>query len=90
LVLGTPNSGNKTSSGAVVTQSFEVWESSDEIAKIKTDSGTIVWTLVQSSGELKATAMTINYNIATSASVKAALIAGNKKVKGFGFGRTEI
>jgi hypothetical protein len=61
LNLGTAYSSNETSSGAIVKQTFQVLESSDEIDETQTDSGTIVWTLVNSSGEWKTTAITINY-----------------------------
>jgi hypothetical protein len=90
LVLGTPTSSNETSTGAVVKQTFQVWESSVEVTPaIETDSGNIVWTLVQNSGEWKATAMTINYDYSTSksaASAKAGLADGGSNEKGFGFG----
>lgn len=88
LVLGTAMSSNETSTGAVVKQTFEVWESSDEITAMKTDSGTIVWTLTQSSGEWKATVMTINYSTTTSAALVAkGLAVISTKDKGFGFSR---
>jgi hypothetical protein len=88
LKLGTPISNNETSSGAVVKQTFEVWESSDEVPNMKTDSGNIVWTLVQSSGEWKAMAMTINYSTSKSAaSVKAGLATTGYKGKGFGYSK---
>jgi hypothetical protein len=90
LQLGTPTSDNETASGAMVSQSFEVWESSDEITTaIETDSGTIVWTLVYRSGEWQATAMTINYNTSTVSAnlLKAAAVATSDSGKRFGFGR---
>ncbi|HBE77230.1 MAG TPA: hypothetical protein DDW65_05545, partial [Firmicutes bacterium] len=64
LILGTATSGNESPSGAVVKQTFEVYERavSPEIPRTKTDSGSIVWTLAQTTGEWKATAMVINYN----------------------------
>jgi hypothetical protein len=90
LKLGTATSGNETSSGAIVSQSFEVWESSVEVnPAIRTDSGTIVWTLVYSSGEWQTTAMTINYNTSTAAAslVKSAAVATSSPEKRFGFGK---
>jgi hypothetical protein len=89
LRLGTPVSSNETSTGAVVKQTFEVWESSDDInPAIKTDSGNIVWTLVQSSGVWQATAMIINYDTTQSAAlVVKDLGAINVAGKGFGFSR---
>jgi hypothetical protein len=89
LSLGTAYSSNETSTGAVVKQAFEVWESSDEVnPAIKTDSGNIVWTLVQSSGEWRATAMTINYNVSTTAALAVkGLAVTNATVRGFGYSR---
>jgi hypothetical protein len=90
LILGTPTSGNETSSGAIVKQNFEVWESSAEVTPaIRTDSGTIVWTLVYSSGEWQATALTINYNTSITGSrlVKTAAAATSSQGKRFGFGK---
>jgi hypothetical protein len=90
LQLGTPTSSNETASGAIVSQSFAVWESSDEITTaLETDSGTIVWTLVYSSGEWQATAMTINYNTSPVSAnlLKAAAVATGDAGKRFGFGK---
>jgi hypothetical protein len=91
LKLGTAVSNNETASGAVVKQTFEVWESSDEIkTPICTDSGTIVWTLAQITGEWKAMAMTINYAYSTSLAgpAKSAAVSINtSNDKRFGFGK---
>lgn len=92
LALGTPTSNNETSSGAIVKQTFEVYESAviPVISKFRSDSGTIVWTLAQNSGEWKATAMVINYTYSASLSsmTKPAAVAfKGSNDNGFGFGR---
>lgn len=92
LVLGTPTSGNETSSGAIVKQTFEVYESATkpEISKFKSDSGTIVWTLAQNTGEWKATAMTINFTYSanlSSMTKSAAVTIKDSKDNGFGFSK---
>jgi hypothetical protein len=91
LKLDTPVSNNETSSGAVVKQTFEVWESSDQIkTPICTDSGIIVWTLAQITGEWKATAMTINYTYSANLAGPAKSAAVSVKAsndKRFGFGK---
>jgi hypothetical protein len=62
LKLGTPAIVS-TSGGASVSQSFEVWESSSEIATpVETDSGTLAWSLSSSGGEWTATGMTLTFN----------------------------
>jgi hypothetical protein len=93
LVLGTPQSGNETSDGAIVKLTFEVYESATVplISRFRSDSGNIVWTLAQNSGEWKAVKMVINYDTTTASSLaKSAAIATISQDKGFGFGKMEL
>jgi hypothetical protein len=89
LIRGTATSGNESPSGAVVKQTFEVYESavSPEIPRTKTDSGNMVWTLAKTTGEWKATAMVINYNTSSvNSSTLVVKTDGFTKARGFGFG----
>lgn len=80
LVLGAPEFDNVTSTGGIVTRTFDVLESAAEINEIKTDNGVIIWEVAQNSGEWKATKMTIEYQPLTA----AGLFRQNGK-RGFGF-----
>jgi hypothetical protein len=93
LILDIAYSSNETSTGAVVKQTFRVLESAKDIDERQTDSGNIVWTLVQSSGVWKATAMIINYDYSVSQSAALAVkgtAAMSFNGKGFGFGKVGL
>lgn len=63
LILGTPSYSNETETGAIVTQTFEVYESatSPSVPKMKIDNGVIIWQVVMINGEWMASSMTIEY-----------------------------
>lgn len=62
FVLGDVKYTNTTDFGTKANHTFEVWESASEIQPpVKTDYGTIFWTIIQSGGEWKATEMIIQY-----------------------------
>ncbi len=92
MVLGSYAYSNMSSSGGYASQTFEIWESSENpvIGRTETDSGTIIWSMVKTTGKWKAVSMTITFNSMTTSaqnSVKAALGA---TVKGFRFGKAYI
>ncbi len=90
LVLGTPGYSNETTTGAIVTQTFQVYESavSPSIPRMKTDNGNITWQLAKTGGLWKTTAMTIEYQaVSGSASIKASF---GSKPSGFGFARLSL
>ena len=76
LVLGTQAFSNITATGAIVTQTHEVYESSSKLGidRLKTDNGTITWHFAKISGAWKATAMTITFDpvVQTGAAARAA------------------
>jgi hypothetical protein len=84
LVLGTPSFSNETSTGAVVTQTFAVYESatSPSIARMKTDNGNITWQVAEINGGWQATAMTIEYRTLSGAALS---VTGTEKRSGLGF-----
>lgn len=82
LVLGTPSYSNATSSGAVVTQTFAVYESATGIPRMKTDNGAITWQVAQISGTWKVVAMTIEYQALSGSSLT---VASTEKRSGLGF-----
>lgn len=83
LVLGTPSYSNETTTGAVVTQSFAVYESATSplISRMKTDNGNIIWQVAEINGEWKAT-MTIEYRTLSGAALS---VTGTEKRSGLGF-----
>lgn len=86
LVLGTQTFSNITATGAIVTQTHEVYESSTRLGidRLKTDNGTITWHFAKISGEWKATAMTITFEPVQMAGAVARVQAAGSR--GFGFG----
>lgn len=86
LVLGTQVFSNITATGAIVTQTHEVYESAAKIGidRLKTDNGTITWHFAKISGAWKATAMTITFE-PVQRSARAAAMRTSKPA-GFGFG----
>lgn len=84
LQLGTQTFSNITSTGAIVTQTHQVFESADGIDELMTDKGTITWQFAKISGEWKATAMTITFDQVPQAGA-AARAAGADGSKRYGF-----
>lgn len=84
LRLGTQTFSNITSTGAIVTQTHEVFESADGIDELMTDKGTITWQFAKISGEWKATAVTITFEPVQTAGAVARMQAAERR--GFGFG----
>ncbi|NLG80102.1 MAG: hypothetical protein GX492_09860 [Firmicutes bacterium] len=86
LVLGTQTFSNITATGAIVTQTHEVYESSSKLGidRLKTDNGTITWHFAKISGEWKATAMTITFESVQMEGAIARVQAA--ETRGFGFG----
>lgn len=84
LILDTPVYSNETSTGAVVTQSFAVYESATfpPITRMKTDNGNITWQVAEISGAWKATTMTIEYQALSGSALS---VAGTGKRSGLGF-----
>lgn len=82
LKLATPSFSNVSSTGAIAVQNFEVYESADEIARMKTDQGNITWQVAKIGGVWKASHMTIEYGT-LAASV---MYSSSAKVKAGGFG----
>lgn len=94
LVLGTQTFSNITATGAIVTQTHEVYESSTRLGidRLKTDNGTITWHFAKISGEWKATSMTIAFEPVSSvvgAQVRATSTAG-RPCFGFGYGAANL
>ncbi|MGE5585976.1 MAG: hypothetical protein ACM309_10690 [Bacillota bacterium] len=91
LVLGTQTFSNITATGAIVTQTHEVYESATALGispddPLKTDNGTITWQFAKISGEWKATAMTITFDRApqAGAAARAARADGSERYGFFG------
>lgn len=86
LELGTRVFSNITATGAIVTQTHEVYESAAKLGidRLKTDNGTIIWHFAKISGAWKATAMTITFEPVQRSVYAVAMRA--PKSAGFGFG----
>jgi hypothetical protein len=84
LQLGPPAFSRMSDSGAMVVQSFTVWEEAENPVHQRrvTDHGTIAWTWVKSAGVWKISSMTITFE--TSVAYRTAA-AGSEPV-GLGFG----
>jgi hypothetical protein len=95
LVLGTQTFSNITATGAIVTQTHEVYESSTALGispenPLKTDNGTITWHFAKISGEWKATAMTITFEPVQMAGAVARVQAAESRGFGFGVGAPKL
>lgn len=89
LEYSTTTYSNETSTGAIVNQTFKVYESAVNpgILRSLTDNGVIIWQLVKTSGEWKAVEMTIEYQPLSGASLFTAATSGGESSKlGFMFG----
>ena len=93
LVLGTQTFSNITATGAIVTQTHEVYESSTKLGidRLKTDNGTITWHFAKISGEWKATAMTIAFEpVSMAAGTPRATSTARRPCFGFGYGAPNL
>lgn len=93
LVLGTQTFSNITATGAIVTQTHEVYESSTRLGidRLKTDNGTITWHFAKISGEWKATAMTIAFEaVSRAAGTPRATSLTGRRCFGFGYGAANL
>jgi len=90
LILNTPSYSNETGTGAIVSQSFAVYESatSPSIPRMKTDNGTITWQLAKISGTWKAVAMSIEYQALSGSGLK--LVGSIGGSRGFGFAKFSL
>ena len=91
LRLGTQTFSNITATGAIVTQTHEVYESATALGidpdhPLKTDNGTIIWHFAKISGAWKVTAMTITFEPVPRAVHAAAMRTPKPERAGFGFG----
>ncbi|MCR4402014.1 MAG: hypothetical protein NUW12_04415 [Firmicutes bacterium] len=89
LRLGTQVFSRVTATGAIVTQTHEVYESATALgispdSALLTDSGEITWHFAKISGEWKATAMTITFESGTK--LRATARPSVPVSRGFGFG----